>query len=196
MSALVLIPWAATEWSASGRLAARTPLPLTEEGRAQAAAWGKALAGRELYGVYASEEQTAQETAEAVAEGAGARVRGLDGLEEVSYGLWEGLTEETLRGRFPKAYKRWKDDPTSVCPPEGEEIAAASERLHKALRGLRRKMERANVAVVLGPTACAILACELSDEPLSGMRRFLNQGPQEFSDTERVLQTMAPTDVD
>lgn len=188
MSVLVLIPWAATDWTASGRLAARTPLPLTEAGRAQAEAWGRGLAQHELYGVYASDEQTSRQTAEAVAAGAGAKVRDLDGIEEVNFGLWEGLTEDTLKTRFPKAYKRWKDDPTSVCPPEGEEMIDAAQRVRQALRTLKRRLDRSSVAVVLGPAVCAALCCALSGEPLSEMRRFLNQGPLEFSDVDHVLQ--------
>ncbi|HRX85549.1 MAG TPA: histidine phosphatase family protein [Phycisphaerae bacterium] len=196
MSALVLIPWAATEWTASGRLAARTPLPLTEAGRAQAEAWGREFATREFFGVYTSEEQTSLETAKAVALGAGAKVRDLDGLEEVHFGLWEGLTEETLKSRFPKAYKRWREDPSSVCPPEGEDLAEAAARIRKALRTVKRKMERASVAVVLGPTACALVRCELAGAPLSELRAYLAQTPIEYSDAEQTLQAVTPTPTD
>jgi len=194
MKALVLIPWALTDWSASGRFTARTSLPLTEAGCAQAQAWGRELAKRELHAIYRSAEQTSRETAEAVAAGAVARVRGLEGIEEVCFGLWEGLTEESLRTRFPKAHRRWKEDPSSVCPPEGEGLAAAAERLHMALRTVLRKAERANVGVVLGPVACALVRCDLEQEPLNRVRDMAIRGPFEYPDVERVLQPAAPRD--
>lgn len=192
MNALVLIPWAATEWTASGRLTAQTRLPLTAEGRAMAESWGRSLSARKLECIFTSDELTSRETAAAVAQAAGARVRTLSGIEEVNCGLWAGLTDETLRSRFPKAYKRWKEDPTSVCPPEGEDVTDAAERIREALRSVQRKAQRAGVGVVLGPLALAITRCVIAGEPLSGLRALLASEPVEFDNYPIALQAAAP----
>jgi probable phosphoglycerate mutase len=110
--------------------------------------------------------------------------------------LWEGLTEERLKARFPKAYKRWKEDPSSVCPPEGEGIEAAAERMRKALRTVQRKAERAAVGLVLGPVACAIVHCELQHGSLGRLRDFVLHGPYTYADVEGALQPAVQDDVE
>ena len=34
-----------------------------------------------------------------------------DGLKEISYGDWEGLTREEVRDRFGEDYSRWETEP-------------------------------------------------------------------------------------
>lgn len=177
MSALVLIPWAKTDWTDSRRLAAEAALPLNDEGVAQAERWGRQLVDKNLQCVFASEELTARETARAVAKPTGMRVRTLHGLEEVSFGLWEGLTEEALRTRFPKVYKRWKEDPASVCPPDGEDLAQAAQRIRASLRKATRKTGEAPIGVVMGPVACAVARCDLEAVALGSVRDLLTTEP-------------------
>ena len=98
MSALVLIPWAKTDWTDSRRLAAEAALPLNDEGIAQAERWGQQLADKSLQCVFASEELTSRETARAVAKPTGMRVRTLHGLEEVLAGLVDSLDFKTTSG--------------------------------------------------------------------------------------------------
>ena len=161
MTSMVLVPWALTDWGHDGRLATRTPLPLNTAGQQQAAQWGNELAGRELVAVYCGDEPTARETARQVAERAEVRLRQLPGLEEVDVGLWEGLTYAQVEDRFPKIYRRWIDNPASVCPPDGECLDAANERLSDALERIARKHKGSTVAVVLGPIALAVTRCRL-----------------------------------
>jgi broad specificity phosphatase PhoE len=187
MSSLVLIPWASTAWSESGRLAATTQLPLSDGGRAQAAEWGDQLADRVLARIYTGDEQTAKETADVIATGLKAKVKTLAGLEEQDRGLWEGLTESDLENRFPKAYKRWKADPALVCPPEGESVEAVGDRLARALRTLRRKSERSAVGVVLGPVALAVARCALEGLPLENLRDRMVDSPVWYDNLEEPV---------
>ncbi len=177
MSSVVLIPWAATDWTARGRLSAQTELPLNDDGRAQAETWGRQLTDRKLAWVFSSAELTSKETATAIARSGGMRLKTIGGLEEVDFGLWEGLTEDALKARFPKVYKRWKEDPTAVCPPEGEDLLRASERIRTSLKKVARKAGDAPVAVVLGPVACALARCELESRGLEEMHKLLTDQP-------------------
>ena len=161
MTSMVLVPWGLTDWGQAGRLAGRTPLPLNLAGQQQAAQWGNELAGRELVAVYCGDEPTARETAQKVAERAEVRPRQLSGLGEVDVGLWEGLTYAQVESRFPKIYRRWVEDPASVCPPEGESLDTASARLQQALERIAGKHKGSAVAIVLGPIALALARCHL-----------------------------------
>ena len=177
MTSLVLIPWASTGWQASGRLASRTPLPLSDEGRAQAAAWGDALAARELVTLYSSEEQSSMETASLVVERSEAKRKHMEALDEIDFGLWEGLTEAQLSDRFPKLFKKWVEDPHSVSIPDGEELGKAAARIKAALRQIVKKHRNGAVGVVLGPTVLALGRCELEQVPLGRLREFVVHEP-------------------
>ena len=182
MSSLILIPWAQTDWSISGRLFAQTPLSLNEAGSAQARVWGEQLQEKRLSMLFASDEQTSRETAEAIAKPAKIRVKVLDGLEEVDFGLWEGLSEQQLKNRFPKTYKRWCEDPAAVCPPDGEELPEAAERIAAAVRKIARKAGDTTAGIVLGPIACAIARCALEGAELSVLRAMLTNEPVWYED--------------
>jgi broad specificity phosphatase PhoE len=89
-----------TEWSVSGRHTGSTDIPLTPEGRLQATAIGKLLAGRRFDHVLSSPMLRARETAGLA--GFGDRIRLHEGLLEYDYGELEGLTTGQIRGDPPR----------------------------------------------------------------------------------------------
>src|SRR4249920_2495819 len=88
--ALWLVRHGETEWSISGQHTGSTDIPLTPEGRLQASAIGKLLAGRRFDHVFSSPMLRAHETARLA--GFGDRIRLHEGLLEYDYGEFEGLT--------------------------------------------------------------------------------------------------------
>ena len=177
MISIVLVPWGLTEWGASGRLATRTPMPLNEAGTRQAVQWANELAGRELTAVYCGDDPTARETGQVLAERAEVRLKPLPGLEEVDLGLWEGLTYAQVESRFPKIYRRWTEDPAAVCPPDGESLDSASERIQRAVRRVARKHKGGTVAIVLGPIALAVARSHLECGRPNHMHRMKSDQP-------------------
>jgi probable phosphoglycerate mutase len=177
MTSLVLIPWGATDWSIAGRLNARTPLPLNRDGRRVAVRWANELASRELAAVYCGGEKAAVQTAEVVATRSEVPRRGLDDLNEVDIGLWEGLTEMQIRDRFPRLYKRWEEQPDRVCPPDGENLAQAADRLREAIARIAHKHKNDTVGVVLGPLSYALARCSLERRNFGELRVLKPGGP-------------------
>lgn len=169
MCVLLTIPWAATDWSCQGRLTAETSLPISDDGRTQAVLWRDSIGDQPVATLYASKELTSMQTAEALLNGSKTRIKEVAELHEISVGLWEGLSDEQLRSRFPKVYKRWMDDPASVCPPQGEPLDEARDRLMDAVGKLTRKSQERR-AVVLGPLACAVVRCSLESISLEHTR--------------------------
>ena len=108
-SHIVLVRHGETEWSRSGRHTSRTDLPLTEHGRAQAAALGRSLAGRSFSLVMASPRRRARETAALVLPEAQVVVR--QELAEWNYGEYEGLTSEEILAQNP-TWDLWREG----CP--------------------------------------------------------------------------------
>lgn len=100
-------------------------VPLSDEGRAQAAALGRRLAGVTFERVIASPLRRAVETARLVAPGH--ELETDPRLLEMDYGAWEGLTNEQVAARDGAARLLWEADPATLACPGGEsgnEVAA------------------------------------------------------------------------
>lgn len=96
---IVLARHGETEWSRDLRHTGRTDVPLTAEGRRQAAALKPRLADRSFDKVLVSPLSRAVETCKLA--GLGERADQRDELVELDYGDAEGLTTAELRERYP-----------------------------------------------------------------------------------------------
>src|ERR1700736_4175245 len=113
-----------TEWSLSGQHTSRTDLPLTEPGRARAAALAPALSGREWALVLCSPLRRARETCELAGLGEHAVID--EDLREWDYGEYEGLTTPQIREQRPD-WNLWRDGcPGGEAP---EQVAARADRV-------------------------------------------------------------------
>jgi broad specificity phosphatase PhoE len=94
-----LVRHGATDWSQSGRHTGRTDVPLNDEGRQQARALARRLAGRHFDLVLTSPLSRALETCRIAGYGDGAEVEA--DLREWDYGEYEGRTTVEIRERDP-----------------------------------------------------------------------------------------------
>jgi len=127
---IVTVRHGETEWSMSGRHTGNTDLPLTENGRRQAAALAPMFAGREFALVLCSPLLRARETC-ALAGFDDSRVELCDDLREWDYGAYEGLTTPEIWKTDPD-WSLWRDG----CPG-GESPAQVGARADRALARLR-----------------------------------------------------------
>ena len=108
-------------------------VPLSDLGRRQAAALGKALQSGRLAHVYASPLERARLTAEAVVAELGVPLTLVDDLRELSLGEWEGYTVDEIRARPGDPYARWVRDPVRHVPPGGEPLTDVQQRALRAV---------------------------------------------------------------
>src|SRR5262245_45554010 len=108
-------------------------VPLSDLGRRQAAALGKALRSGRLAHVYASPLERARLTAEAVVAELGVPLTLVDDLRELSLGEWEGCTIDEIRARPGDPYDRWVRDPVRHVPPGGEALPDVQQRALRAV---------------------------------------------------------------
>ena len=121
---IYLIRHGETEWSLSGAHTGSTDIPLTAQGRRQAAALGRFLSTRKFGIVLSSPLQRALETCRLAGYGDAAQID--PGLVEWNYGDYEGLTTAQIRGRRPD-WSLWSNG-----VPHGEtidEVAARADRV-------------------------------------------------------------------
>ena len=141
---LILVRHGETEGESSIRYHGRTDVALSELGRAQMRLARRAIETRRGDGtfahVFSSPLVRASEGARIVA-GDSAPVVTIDDFAEVHFGLFEGLTAEEIRDRYPDEFARWNADrfaPTYTYPA-GESRAGFTNRVE---RGLERMLAR------------------------------------------------------
>ncbi len=129
-----------TQWNVEGRHQGQTfDIPLSEVGRAQAAALGRRLEGLRIARAVASPLLRARQTAE-IALGGRAPMLTLDPrLVEISHGDWEGRLAAEIQAEQPDLRRAWRETPHLVTLPGGESFRDVEERawpaFEEALRG-------------------------------------------------------------
>lgn len=164
MLQIVLIRPGSTDYDEQGRIQGTLDIPLSERGRAEVARLVEELREREIEAAYAPASEPAEATARALAKGLGVKFRKIERLANLNFGLWQGMSVEDVRHKQPKVYRQWQEQPENVCPPQGEMLSEADERVRAALGKLVRRHKECTLAVVL-------------PEPLLSLaRRFLAHG--------------------
>jgi broad specificity phosphatase PhoE len=117
-----------TAWNTERRMQGTKDSALTDLGRRQATAVGRALKveldaapGPTLF--WRSPLGRVRETAEIVGRELGIAMsewREDARLQELSYGEWEGQNWKEIEAVRPNAMNDWKADPHNFCPPGGE----------------------------------------------------------------------------
>ena len=162
MSTIVLIRAGSTDYDAEHRLLGTLDVPLNDHGQAEVVKIVDELQRRgiRLELLLTSPANPASGTAYAVATAlGGVKVRELEELQNVNQGLWQGLPESEVRRRFPKFFRSGKEDPTAICPPEGETLSDACQRLEEVLC---RAIRRHRVLAVVAPEPLAtVIRCTL-----------------------------------
>jgi len=160
MTTLVLIPSGQTTWQQEGRLVGNADLPLSDAGRQQVDNWAKHLKDAPPQVLYGGTGGAADETIKLL--GLALKVKGklLADFDEVSVGLWQGLRLEEIKQRYPKVWKQWHQQPQMVCPPEGEILREAQQRLRAGIDTITRKHNGKKIGLVLGQLAWAIVRAD------------------------------------
>lgn len=146
---LILVRHGQTEWNRVERFRGRADVPLNEVGLAQAAATGRRVAAQwQPVAVYASPLSRAVQTAEAIASHFDLAVQPVPELIDIDYGLWQGLTPEEARQRWPLQVENWFRHPERVRIPGGESLAALRRRLLQAVQQLVDRHAGQTIAIV------------------------------------------------
>jgi probable phosphoglycerate mutase len=127
-----------TEGESSIRYHGRTDVPLSEPGRAQMRLAARTIAarrsGRNFARVFSSPLIRAFEGARIIAGEEGSIVT-IEEFAEVHFGLFEGLTADEIRERYPAEFAVWNADRLAADYkyPEGESRADFAARVERGL---------------------------------------------------------------
>lgn len=157
MPQIILIRPGSTEYDREGRIQGNLDVPLNAEGSAEVARVIDELRPLKLNVIYTPVCQPALQTAEAISKALGVKLKKLDQLRNLNHGLWQGMLIDEVRRKQPKVYRQWQERPQFICPPEGEMLSQAEERVRPVLaRLLKRHKEGAIGLVVPEPLASLV----------------------------------------
>jgi broad specificity phosphatase PhoE len=155
-------------WNAEKRFQGHTDIALSDRGRAQAEALGRALRGYKLAAAYVSPFRRARETAELALREMGVRPTIIEELRELSLGDWEGCTVDEVRAREGDPYRAWLRAPHDCPPPGGEPLPVVSDRVRAAVERIAAAHPNGEDVLVvshggvISVYACALLGCSFN----------------------------------
>ena len=121
-------------WNQVRKFQGANDVGLSDLGRAQAEALGRALRGGYRVAVaYVSPMRRALDTAEIALAGTGIPLVPIPELRELSLGEWEGCTVDEIRARAGNPYLAWVRSPLDCPPPGGEPLPDVCARVLQAI---------------------------------------------------------------
>ncbi len=167
---IVFIRHAETVGNVAGRWQGQQDGTLTPDGRAQAKRLPAHLP--ELDVLYTSRLGRARETAQIIGDAVGLEPRVVAGVEELGFGLWEGLTRSEIRERYPDEASRVFDRGEDLRRGgHGETWAELVARVAGSVAMLADRHQHQRVGIVShGGTTRAFVDEVLALEPNPGRR--------------------------
>ena len=163
MLQIVLIRPGSTDYDRQERIQGALDIPLSTEGTSEVARLAEELRDKEIATIYAPTCQPARQTADALAKALKLKVKRLYRMQNLNQGLWQGMLIDDVRHKQPKVYRQWQEQPENVCPPDGEMLSQAEDRVRAAMIKLLRRHKEGRIALVLS-------------EPLASLaRQFIKQ---------------------
>lgn len=141
-----------TAWNVEVRIQGNTDIDLNARGREQAtrlgAAVGKSHTSEPVHAIYSSDLSRAFDTAQAVANKVGLRVKPDVGLRERGFGIFEGHTFNEVMQTRPEDAKRWRLREPDYCPEGGESLSQFRSRILSCVGALAIQHSGEQIAVV------------------------------------------------
>ncbi len=169
----ILVRHGQTAWNKEERFRGRTDLPLNETGMRQAEAVARRIAAEyQPAAVYTSPLQRAVQTAEAIARPFNLRVQPHEGLLDLDYGDFAGLSPAEAEAQFPELYRTWLSVPHRVRFPHGESLGDVRARSESLVHRLIELYPNQSVVLVSHLIVCRVLMCSLLGLHEGHIQRF------------------------
>jgi probable phosphoglycerate mutase len=145
---LIVVRHGETAWNLESRYQGHLDSPLTALGVAQAGLLGRRLAEEQTRALYSSDLGRARQTAEIIAARTGQDIRFDPRLRERHLGIFQGLSKEEVKVRFPEERRLFKTSGPDYVVPEGESVQQLSERIMACFDELARRHAGETITVV------------------------------------------------
>ena len=159
MAVIMLIRHGETNWNKEEIFRGQIDVPLNETGIAQAKLLAEYLKDAQIEAIYSSPLQRALKTAETIAEYHNVKVNISDELTDFNYGEWQGLSQKTVKEKYPGLHDAWMNNQL-IRVPGGESLDNVRARTHGLVKLVIAKYKGA-VALVSHRVTNKVLICAL-----------------------------------
>ncbi|MDO8282510.1 MAG: alpha-ribazole phosphatase [Thermodesulfovibrionia bacterium] len=182
LTKLYLIRHGETEGAETKRYKGHIDVPLSANGIEQI----KRLAGylnnspipllskrgqKKINAVYCSDLSRAVKSAEIIADPYGLKPIIMPELRERNFGLWEGMSFDEIREKWPDAFNAWAANPFEFSPMNGESTIELRDRALKVFSEIIEKHQGENIAIVAHGGINRVILCHLLGIPLENIFR-------------------------
>lgn len=177
MTRIILTRHGHVDWIAPERFRGRAELPLSALGQRQVQALARRIAESwPVAAIYHSSLSRCVDTAAAISLSTGATAQALDGLVDIDYGQWQGMTHEEVAQRWPDEHRLWRAAPDLASIPGGESLADVLARGTRLLREVIARHAGQTLVLVGHDSINRVLLLQCLGLPLSAYWR-LKQDP-------------------
>jgi broad specificity phosphatase PhoE len=163
MCLLYLVRHGTTTMNVQNRYRGRCDVPLDAQGYQDAVDAARQLSDARLVAVYTGPLRRTIATAQIIADEARVPdLRILHGLNNVDYGVWEGMTAEEAEMYSPEAFALYRTSPGRAECPLGERLTVAQQRMMAALQLIGRRHQGETVAAVTHAVMIRLMVANLN----------------------------------
>jgi broad specificity phosphatase PhoE len=166
---IILVRHGQTGWNegVGERFRGRSEIDLDELGVRQAEATAPRITQWEVAAVYSSPLKRAMSTAQILADSLNIEPCPIDGLIDIDYGAWQGLSLEEAQADDSRLYSLWLESPHLATFPEGEALDQVRSRAVAAVDSILSSHPEQPVVLVSHKVVCKVLMCSFLGLELS-----------------------------
>jgi broad specificity phosphatase PhoE len=194
---VLLVRHGTTRMNVDNRYRGRWDVPLDAQGYQEAVDAARALSNAGLTAVYSGPLRRTIATAQIIADEAGVPdIRILQGLINVDYGTWHGMTSKEASVSDSTAFEAYRSAPMRCVCPNGERLVDARDRILEALELIGTRHQGETVVGVTHAVMIRLLIAHLEGIDGEGWRVPVNRGGiVEFHVENGKMQLITPIGV-
>ena len=170
VTTLYLIRHGETEGSEVKRYKGSIDVPLSEKGIRQIKRASDFIKDK-LTAVYCSPLSRALKSAEIISEPHGLKPVVIHGIRERSFGIWEGMSFDEIKEKYPEEFEAWAGNPLKYSPVEGESTIEVRDRVIRALDMILNNHNDEHIAIIAHGGVNRIILCHIMGIPLENIFR-------------------------
>jgi broad specificity phosphatase PhoE len=163
LTRIIVVRHGQTAWNEGEgeRFRGRAEVELDDQGIKQARATAARVARWKAAAIYSSPLKRALSTANILAKPLKLPVQPMEGLIDIDYGRWQGLSLKEAAKEDSKLYKLWLKSPHLVTFPQGESLEQVQKRVVSAVESLVPQHPGQSIVLVSHKVVCKVLFCSL-----------------------------------
>lgn len=169
---LLLVRHGETQWNVLGKIQGSSDVELNQKGLLQAKEIAEAFDLDSDYLIYSSARKRAYQTAQEISKRLNKEIKILEGLNEISLGMWEGMTWDEVAKIYSEDFIFWKNNRDFAKPHGGESY---NELLERVLYSLKEIIENSNQDAIVTTHSLVIMivCCFFDGESFSNILKYL-----------------------